>query len=753
MAVSRHIYRRGECYWYRHTFRIAAKRRIDVRFSLQVSSRFVAKRLAVIIDAASAEIVSTEGGVLGFFQRKIKDAGSNPPPTDSDLNAMVMAYLKEVHRQKFGEYASYNGDNWHNDNHIKFVTDFDVYDMIVRTGTTRSSVNHFAIDQCEEEWREKGYSEDRIARGKAAFLANYQRGKRFPISEVERNRLIALMGRDLGPADIDRVEKLMCEVKREISWQVERRRQKISRELYRTDVAEGFPSAERPYKLNPLYFGDLGAPDSQEQAGTSETAPQPIGTASCDQRGAQAQRSWWRSDLSASDRKFSLNPVAFRPASVSSSDAGAGQHVAPVQKPELPSVSWAALVDEYVQSIIRLHGRCRTEDQIRTVGKIMAHVLGDAETLTSEISQTNLGDFVRTLRLLPKRWGKTKDELENGIAASLALGARLPADQRGVSAVTESKHLTHLKMLIKFGQNHGLGIGPALNIDGLKAERAKELAKQKADRGRENWSVEEVFALLNTPPYAGCKGPKRCERYLPGLEFYHDSAYWMPLILILSGMRSGEGSGFRLVDVKIDAKVPYFEIVDHGERSLKTETSRRQVPIHPELLRLGFADYVRALLAAGEEYLFPELRPQTKRVTWAANYYKSFKQHRNAAFPNGTNSAEVIGKVSYDKDVHSLRGTVITILVQQSNAKIVEGIVGHSDISSANGGNEAVQIIKITKRYMTPALLTERLAAMQCLTFLTAHLQPMPVVLNSFRPNVCKRRTPEAGGDDEPEEN
>lgn len=748
MAVNRHLYRRGERYWYRNTFKVAIGRRIDVRLSLLTSSRFVAKQLAVILDAASIDIVSSEDGVLGLFQRKMRVEGSNPPPSDADLKALVAGYLKDVHRQKFGEYCAYNGDDWHRDNHIKFVTDFDVYDLILRTGTTRSSKNLLAIDACAEDWRAQGYSEDRIQRALKAFSECYQRGSRFPLSDLERDRLIALTGRRFDHADLDRLDRLMCETQREISWQVERRRQYVSSNLGVTDVPQGFPSPERPYEFDPA-FGDYGKPKVQSGTEVAEVSPAAndgeVGGVTRHPASLRVTGSWGM-DLSPTKTSFSYNSGGFQPKAASSADAAAND-VAPVnEKPKQPAVSWSTLVDKYVENKISLTGKCKTEDQIRTVGKILAHVLGGAETLTRDITQKHLGQFVTTLRLLPKRWGCTKDELKHGVSASLALGARLPADQRGVSAVTESKHLTHLKMLILFGQNHGHGISPGLEIDGLRAERSKELARQKADRGRENWTVEEVFALLKTPPYLGCRGPKRNERYLPGLKFYHDSAYWMPLILMLTGMRSGEAAGFRLIDIRRDGEVPFFDVVEHKERSLKTETSRRQVPIHPELIRLGLLDYVDALRAAKEKYLFPELHPKTGRVTWAANFYKSFVHHRKAAFPDGTSKAELTGAVSYDKDVHSLRGTVITVLVQHSNAKIVEGIVGHGDISSANGGNEAVQINKTTKRYISTTLLIERLAAMQCLTFLTAHLQPIPVVLNSVRPNACRRRAPRAGG-------
>lgn len=44
------------------------------------------------------------------------------------------------------------------------------------------------------------------------------------------------------------------------------------------------------------------------------------------------------------------------------------------------------------------------------------------------------------------------------------------------------------------------------------------------------------------------------------------------------------------------------------EKKLKSVSSRRIIPVHPELVRMGFLDFVSEKRRAGERYLFPELR-------------------------------------------------------------------------------------------------------------------------------------------------
>ncbi len=54
-------------------------------------------------------------------------------------------------------------------------------------------------------------------------------------------------------------------------------------------------------------------------------------------------------------------------------------------------------------------------------------------------------------------------------------------------------------------------------------------------------------------------------------------------------------------------------------KSVKTAASRRTVPVHPELLRLGFQKYVATLDKGGR--LFPDLR-QDQFGKWTGNYSK-----------------------------------------------------------------------------------------------------------------------------------
>ena len=53
-----------------------------------------------------------------------------------------------------------------------------------------------------------------------------------------------------------------------------------------------------------------------------------------------------------------------------------------------------------------------------------------------------------------------------------------------------------------------------------------------------------------------------------------------------------------------------MRISDQGEgQRIKTTSSRRTVPLHPELFESGFMEYVEEVEEAGPQWLFPDLEP------------------------------------------------------------------------------------------------------------------------------------------------
>lgn len=111
-----------------------------------------------------------------------------------------------------------------------------------------------------------------------------------------------------------------------------------------------------------------------------------------------------------------------------------------------------------------------------------------------------------------------------------------------------------------------------------------------------------------------------------------DAAYWLPILGLWTGARLEELGQLLVEDVRHEAGIDYLDVCDDpgtGKR-LKSESSRRRVPLHPELLRLGFLEYVRQQHTRGITRLFPDLNSSAKRQLtsswsqWFGRYLRDF---------------------------------------------------------------------------------------------------------------------------------
>lgn len=110
-----------------------------------------------------------------------------------------------------------------------------------------------------------------------------------------------------------------------------------------------------------------------------------------------------------------------------------------------------------------------------------------------------------------------------------------------------------------------------------------------------------------------------------------EAAKWLPLLGLFTGARLEEMGQCLVADCKEEAGVPFLDLrVIEGGKSLKRNSSRRMVPVHPELIRCGFLAYVEARRKAGDERLFPDLRSERAELTaaWSQWWGRYARKHR-----------------------------------------------------------------------------------------------------------------------------
>nr|WP_147414291.1 hypothetical protein [Sphingomonas gilva] len=152
-------------------------------------------------------------------------------------------------------------------------------------------------------------------------------------------------------------------------------------------------------------------------------------------------------------------------------------------------------------------------------------------------------------------------------------------------------------------------------IDTNPAEDIRIIAdkKPKGQRTRRPFQEDELRMLFQSPLFTGCKSRHR--RFVPGSSLIRDAKFWVPILGLYTGCRLGELIQLHLCDISLAGPIPFISINEDNNRGgdlkhVKSAAGVRRVPIHPDLIKLGFADYVAgyAKRRKGNRRLFDEIR-------------------------------------------------------------------------------------------------------------------------------------------------
>lgn len=115
------------------------------------------------------------------------------------------------------------------------------------------------------------------------------------------------------------------------------------------------------------------------------------------------------------------------------------------------------------------------------------------------------------------------------------------------------------------------------------------------------------------------------------------AAFWLPLLALFNGARQAELAGLTVADIRAEPETgaPLFYITLQATRGkrLKTKASQRVIPVHPELVKLGFLEFVEEVRRASgaDAFLFPLVAPKSARDrSGVAAYSKWFGRYLRA---------------------------------------------------------------------------------------------------------------------------
>jgi integrase len=152
--------------------------------------------------------------------------------------------------------------------------------------------------------------------------------------------------------------------------------------------------------------------------------------------------------------------------------------------------------------------------------------------------------------------------------------------------------------------------------------------------------------------------------------FKRSSDHWLPLIALFTGATLSEIAQLHTDDILQIDGVWIIDINSKGNKELKNEDGRpRQVPVHSQLVALGFLEFVEMRRRGLEARLFPEEERNVHGAFDALS--KRFNRYRE--------SVGVTTETRAKKDFHSFRHTVASLLIGAGVEEgLVNDIVGHA---------------------------------------------------------------------------
>ena len=323
--------------------------------------------------------------------------------------------------------------------------------------------------------------------------------------------------------------------------------------------------------------------------------------------------------------------------------------VAPAAQPRsdtsLPDEKISVAIDHFVRDK-QLTANQATANKYGSQCRLFLKVIADGnrDILLSEITIQHIQVYASKLSKLPKKISLNDPRPIDDIIASSATG---------MSARTKFTHAQAVNMFLTWCQGQQYRIAPNLG-----SILAPSLKKPKPDKRRKHFTDDELKLLFES------------KMYQQGL-FERDSDYWIPILGLFTGARQAELCQLLSSDIRQEPATSlwYIDINEDDDKHVKTDSSPRQVPIHPELERLKFVEFAQRASNNPGGRLFPDEKRNARGEFGA--YSKRFNRYRE--------DQGIINTPATYLNYHSLRHSLQNNLLGQGlEEHVVNDIVGHS---------------------------------------------------------------------------
>lgn len=192
--------------------------------------------------------------------------------------------------------------------------------------------------------------------------------------------------------------------------------------------------------------------------------------------------------------------------------------------------------------------------------------------------------------------------------------------------------------------------------EGLLIPRNKNPLKRKPFTESD---LQKLFAYVKTDSWRTYEKPYQ---------------YWLPILAYYTGARLNEVCQLRITDVVTVDDILCISINDKNGKRLKNDTAKRIIPLHDDLTKLGFKQYVEMLKAMQRTNIFEELN-LTGKCKFGHVASKWFAIYKKEVGINGR-----------EKVFHSFRHTFANTLKQNGvEEALAAALLGHTHNSMSYG--------------------------------------------------------------------
>ncbi len=316
---------------------------------------------------------------------------------------------------------------------------------------------------------------------------------------------------------------------------------------------------------------------------------------------------------------------------------------APKTRPAGPKLS--EVIAQYIQHNVvsrRWSEQTRLENEARF--RDLVEIIGDRPI--REVDRPMMVRYAEVLGQLPPNRSKLKAYRGLSIVEVVAL-----RPEKTLSDCRFNNTVSWVSTLFQFAMDSGY----------IARNPARKLARpERRSRQDENvpFTQDQLERLFNGPAHCG--------------QARHPHQFWLPLLGLYTGCRLEELCQLAVLDVIETNGIWTISIDDDGnDKRLKTPQSRRMIPLHSQIISLGFLHYINDLKATGGIRVFPELKRIGSRYGHAPSRW--FQRYRKQLGIEGPN-------------FHSLRHTFATNLREHGvSLDTISELLGHEAIKGETG--------------------------------------------------------------------